>query len=68
MAKFKVKTKRGAAKRFKVKSSGKIKCKHAYLKHNMRKRNANNKRGLRHKTHLSKSDEKSVMALLPNSF
>ena len=66
MAKIKMKTNRGAAKRFKIKSSGKIKRKRAYLRHMMRKKAAKVKRRLREKTLISSADIRSVKALLPN--
>ena len=66
MAKYKMKTNRGAAKRLKIKSSGKIKRKHSFMRHGMRKRNANRKRALRHKTHIVKVNAKEVASLLPN--
>ncbi len=66
MAKVKMKTNRGAAKRFKVKSSGKIKRKRAYLRHGMRKKAPKVKRRLGEKTLVSSADIKSVKALLPN--
>ncbi|MBF0237236.1 MAG: 50S ribosomal protein L35 [SAR324 cluster bacterium] len=66
MAKYKMKTNRGAAKRFKINGSGKIKRKRAFLRHGMRKRNADNKRLLRQKTYVDKTNENLVIALLPN--
>ncbi|MBF0287991.1 MAG: 50S ribosomal protein L35 [SAR324 cluster bacterium] len=61
-----MKTNRGAAKRFKIKSSGKIKRKRAYLRHGMRKQTAKVKRILRSKTLVANSDCQAVKALLPN--
>ena len=61
-----MKTNRGAAKRFKIKSSGKIKRKRAYLRHGMRKKAAKVKRRLREKTVISRADTPAVKALLPN--
>jgi len=62
----KMKTNRGAAKRFKISSSGRVKRKCAYLRHGMRRRTAGAKRVLRKKTEVSKSDLASVDRLLPN--
>ena len=62
----KVKTNRAAAKRFKIRGSGKIKRKRAYLRHNLGKRDADTKRVLRKKTEVSKADEALVMRMLPN--
>lgn len=63
---MKKKTHRGAAKRFKKTGSGKYKRKHAYLRHGMRKRNQDVKRGLRKKTLVSEADKKSVDLMLTN--
>ncbi|MBF0280220.1 MAG: 50S ribosomal protein L35 [SAR324 cluster bacterium] len=66
MAKDKMKTSRGAAKRFRIKSSGKIKRKRAYLRHGMRKKAAKVKRRLSEKTYVCGADVQAVKALLPN--
>lgn len=66
MAKIKIKTNRAGAKRFKINGNGKIKRKRAYLRHNLRKRNADTKRMLRKKTFVAKADEIIVKRLLPN--
>ncbi len=66
MAKVKTKTNRGAAKRFKIKSSGKIKRKRAYLRHGMRKKPPKVKRTLRSKTYVTATDAPTVRKLLPN--
>ena len=63
---MKMKTHRGAAKRFRVTGSGKVKRKRAYLRHNMRKRSQDVKRALRKKTHVTVEDLKLVERLLPN--
>ena len=63
---MKMKTHRGAAKRFRVTGSGKVKRKRAYLRHNMRKRSQDAKRVLRKKTHVTVEDMGLVKRLLPN--
>lgn len=66
MANYKMKTNKAGAKRFKLRASGKIKRKKAYMRHGMRKRTAATKRGLRQMGHVSERDAVIVMALLPN--
>lgn len=61
-----MKTHKGAAKRFKMKSNGKIKRKKAYLQHGMRRRKSDVKRVLRAKGFVSDADSKSFSLLLPN--
>ena len=63
---MKMKTHRGAAKRFKKTGSGTYKRKRAFLRHGMRKRNQDTKRMLRKKGIVSASDSKSVDMMLPN--
>ena len=63
---MKMKTHRGAAKRFKKTGSGSYKRKRAFLRHGMRKRNQDTKRVLRKKGIVSASDSKSVDMMLPN--
>ena len=53
---MKMKTHRGAAKRFKKTGGGGYKRKRAYLRHGMRKRSQDVKRGLRQKTMVSNAD------------
>lgn len=62
--KVKMKTHRGASKRFSPTGSGKIKRKRAYLRHGMRKRSQDAKRVLRSKGLVSKADEGQVKLLL----
>ncbi len=61
-----MKTHRGAAKRIKTTGGGGYKRKRAYLRHAMRKRKQDVKRGLRQKTMVSDADKKSVDLMLPN--
>lgn len=62
----KIKTKRSAAKRFKVKSSGKIRMNHACARHNMssQKRAAKNK--LKKPGYVTHADRPLVLRCLPN--
>ena len=64
MAKNKLKTKRAAAKRFKVTGSGKIMRRKAYKGHLTAKKSPNRKRRLRKGTELSKSEFKNVKELI----
>ncbi len=61
----KMKTHRGAAKRFKKTGSGQIKRYRAFGRHNLTKKNAGRKRRLRKSTVVSASDYKRVEKLLP---
>ena len=61
----KLKTNRGAAKRFKKTGTGKIKVKRAFARHILTKKSANRKRGLRSPKYVEKSDEKGVKKLIP---
>ena len=63
---MKMKTHRGAAKRFKKTGGGGYKRKQAYLRHCMRKRNQDTKRVLRKKAMVSAADSNSVDMMLPN--
>lgn len=64
MAKNKIKTKRAAAKRFKVTGSGKIKRYKAYKGHLTAKKSPARKRRLRKATLASKGDTKNIKKLL----
>ena len=61
----KIKTNRGAAKRFKKTGTGKIKAKRAFARHILTKKSANRKRGLRSPKFIAKKDTKGVKALIP---
>ena len=61
----KLKTHRGAAKRFKLTATGKVKRGHAYKSHILTKKTKNRKRHLRHSTLVSEAEEKRVRRLLP---
>ncbi|HXI02235.1 MAG TPA: 50S ribosomal protein L35 [Candidatus Saccharimonadales bacterium] len=61
----KMKTHRGAAKRFRVTAGGKIKRSHAYKSHILTKKTSSRKRKLRHSGLVSESEERRVHRLLP---
>ena len=61
----KMKTKRGAAKRFKTTSSGKVKRKKQNLRHILTSKTTKNKRGLRKAAYVAKCDEANVKKLIP---
>lgn len=61
----KLKTKRGAAKRFRKTASGKFKSGHAFRSHILTKMATKRKRKLRATMHVAKSDQKSVQRMLP---
>jgi large subunit ribosomal protein L35 len=60
----KMKTRRGAAKRFDLKKSGKIKRKRAKLRHILTTKSTKQKRRLRSGTYVSDADSKKIKALL----
>jgi large subunit ribosomal protein L35 len=61
----KMKTKRGAAKRFRVRASGSVKRGQAFKRHILTKKTTKNKRHLRGATQVHESDVKSISKLLP---
>jgi len=61
----KLKTNRGAAKRFKKTGTGKIKAKRAFARHILTKKAANRKRGLRTPKFIEGPDMKGVKKLVP---
>lgn len=62
----KMKTHRGAAKRFKKTATGKIKRSKAFKSHILEKKTAKRKRNLRKSGVLSDADQKRMKKLLPN--
>lgn len=62
--KVKAKSNRGAAKRFKLTKSGKVKRGKAYKSHILTSKSRKRKRGLRHSTLVHPSDEKRVKQML----
>ncbi len=61
----KMKTNRGAAKRFRVTKSGKFKAKQSYLRHILTCKSTKRKRNLRKATFIDPSNMKQVRRLLP---
>ncbi len=61
----KMKTKRGAAKRFIVRGSGSIKRGQAFKRHILTKKTTKNKRQLRGAVEVHASDVASVKAMMP---
>jgi len=64
MAKAKMKSHRGAMKRFKLTGTGKVKRSKAYKSHILTKKSAKRKRGLRKATLLSSADLKRIKSVL----
>ena len=62
--KLKLKSKRGAVKRFKLTATGKIKRGHAFKRHILTKKNAGRKRGLPKSTLVSEAETPSVRRML----
>lgn len=65
MAKSKIKTRRSAAKRFKVTGTGKFKRAKAFRSHILEKKSPARKRNLRKAGMVSKSDYERVKKMLP---
>lgn len=61
----KMKSNRGAAKRFRATGSGRIKRKRAFHSHILTKKDTKRKRRLRSGTLIAKADEKAVRRMLP---
>ncbi len=61
----KMKTKSGAAKRFKVRASGSVKRGQAFKRHILTKKTTKSKRQLRGTTEIHASDVKQVRAMMP---
>ena len=61
----KMKTHRGAAKRFKLTGTGKIKRNHAFASHILTKKSAKRKRNLRKAAIMSAADAQRVIKLIP---
>jgi large subunit ribosomal protein L35 len=60
----KMKSKRGAAKRFKATGSGGVKRSHAFAGHILTKKTPKRKRNLRKSTSVSSSDIKNIKTLI----
>jgi len=61
----KMKTKRAAAKRFRVNGSGKIKRKKAYRSHILASKSTKRKRHLRSSGYVDETNEKQIRELIP---
>ncbi|HCS75199.1 MAG TPA: 50S ribosomal protein L35 [Clostridiales bacterium] len=61
----KMKTHRGAAKRFSLTKSGKVKRARAYKSHILTKKSSKRKRNLRQGTYISTQEEKNIRNLIP---
>ncbi|MFT5728768.1 MAG: large subunit ribosomal protein L35 [Desulforhopalus sp.] len=61
----KMKTNRGAAKRFKLTGSGKLKRNKAYSSHILTKKSTKRKRGLRQSDIVDASNAKGIKRILP---
>ncbi|MEO0285400.1 MAG: 50S ribosomal protein L35 [candidate division WOR-3 bacterium] len=64
----KIKTKRSAAKRFKITATGKVKRFKAFKSHLLIGKNAKRRRNLRKSDLVDKTEMKKIRRLLPNSF
>jgi len=63
----KMKTKKGAAKRFKVRGSGSIKRGSAYMRHILTKKSTKRKRQLRRQNAVDSTNTRAIRAMLPYS-
>jgi large subunit ribosomal protein L35 len=63
-----LKTHKGAAKRFRVTGSGKVKHKKAFLRHILTSKSSKGKRKLRQAGMIDKADVRSIKRMLPFSF
>lgn len=60
----KIRTNRGAAKRFRLTGTGKVRRKKAYASHILTKKSSKRKRNLRQATLISKADEKRARRMI----
>jgi large subunit ribosomal protein L35 len=63
----KMKSKRGAAKRFKVRAGGSIKRSQAYMRHILTKKSTKRKRHLRGTTGVDQTNKRAIRSMLPYS-
>jgi large subunit ribosomal protein L35 len=61
----KIKTSRGAAKRFSITGTGKVRRRKAYLRHILTNKSPKQKRGLRGSTLVHPSDAPAIKRLIP---
>ncbi len=64
----KMKTKRAAAKRYSLTATGKVKVKHAKMRHILSKKSAGTKRALGKSTYVGRSDYNLAIQTLPYAF
>ena len=62
----KVKTKKGASKRFRIRAGGSVKRSKAYLRHILTKKSTKRKRQLRGTTSVHSTNLRAIRAMLPN--
>lgn len=60
----KMKTHRGAAKRFRISANGKVRRRKAFQSHILEKKSPKRKRGFRQLANVSAADEKTIKTLL----
>ncbi len=65
MAKVKLKTKKSAAKRFKITGTGKVKRRHACASHLLSKKTSKRKRRLRKAALITGGERKCILKILP---
>lgn len=63
----KMKTKSGAAKRFRVRGSGSVKRSHSHLRHILTKKSTKRKRQLRGTTSVGPTDMGRIRAMMPHA-
>jgi large subunit ribosomal protein L35 len=61
----KIKTRRGAAKRFRITAKGRVKRRHGFLRHILSSKTRKQKRRLRRPAIVDPSNEKAIKRLLP---
>ena len=61
----KMKTHRGAAKRFRVTGSGKVRRNHGYKSHMLTKKSSKRRRNLRQPTLVAETEQKRILKLIP---
>jgi large subunit ribosomal protein L35 len=62
----KVKTKKSASKRFKIRPGGSVKRSRAYMRHILTKKSTKRKRHLRGTTGVHSTNKRAIRAMLPN--
>ena len=63
----KMKSKRGAAKRFRVRPGGGIKRSQAYMRHILTKKSTKRKRNMRRENTVDQSNKAQILSVLPYS-